>query len=103
VLSRLADKHLQISGYEMQKSLLGNHSHETTIQVPVFDNTQDIPELAKRVAKKFSAGALKQPGLLVRGHGLYAWGEDIAEARRHIEGFEFLFACLVQEQRLSIK
>jgi methylthioribulose-1-phosphate dehydratase len=84
----------------MQKSLRGNHSHDEMITVPVFDNTQDIPELADRVAAQYTAGTLPQPGLLVRGHGLYAWGENIEQARRHIEGFEFLFACLVQEQML---
>jgi methylthioribulose-1-phosphate dehydratase len=29
-------------------------------------------------------------GFLLRGHGLYTWGDDIAQARRHIEIFEFL-------------
>ena len=101
VLSRLANDSIQISGYEMQKALHNNQSHEDTISVPVFNNTQDIPELANRVAKRHASGDLQQPGLLVRGHGLYAWGRDIQEARRHVEGFEFLFACLVQEQMLQ--
>ena len=30
-------------------------------------------------------------------HGLYAWGKDIASARQHAEGFEFLFECAWQE------
>jgi len=101
VLSRLVNEQVEISGYEMQKALHGNSSHEPTILVPVFNNTQDIPELAERVSERFIAGELTQPGLLVRGHGLYAWGRDITEARRHIEGFEFLFACLMQKERLS--
>lgn len=100
VLSRLSSDSIKISGYEMQKSLRGNHDHDSVISIPVFDNTQDIPELAARVAKQHAAGALQQPGLLVRGHGLYAWGQDITEARRHIEGFEFLFSCLLQERML---
>jgi methylthioribulose-1-phosphate dehydratase len=41
------------------------------------------------------------PGFLIRGHGLYAWGRDVSEARRHIEGFEFLFACMLQEKLLA--
>ncbi|MGB5397546.1 MAG: methylthioribulose 1-phosphate dehydratase [Gammaproteobacteria bacterium] len=98
VLSRLASDALEISGYEMQKSLNGNQTHEEKISVAVFDNTQNIPALAHKVARQYSNGKLKQPGLLVRGHGLYAWGRDIDEARRHIEGFEFLFTCLLQEK-----
>ena len=44
---------------------------------------------------------ITQPGFLVRGHGLYAWGKDLTAARRHIEGFEFLFACAWQEKLLA--
>ena len=98
VLSRLAGDALTLSGYEMQKSLRDNQSHDETISVAVFDNTQNIPALAHKVARQYNNGKLTQPGLLVRGHGLYAWGKDIDEARRHIEGFEFIFACLLQEK-----
>jgi methylthioribulose-1-phosphate dehydratase len=28
--------------------------------------------------------------LLIAGHGLYAWGQDLGEARRHLEILEFL-------------
>ena len=103
VLSRLASDALTITGYEMQKSLRGNQAHDETISVTVFDNTQNISALALKVARQFNSGKLTQPGLLVRGHGLYAWGKDIDEARRHIEGFEFLFACLLQEKLVQQK
>jgi methylthioribulose-1-phosphate dehydratase len=29
-------------------------------------------------------------GFLIRRHGLYTWGADIAQARRHLEVLEFL-------------
>jgi methylthioribulose-1-phosphate dehydratase len=29
-------------------------------------------------------------GFLLRGHGLYTWGANQADARRHVEIFEFL-------------
>jgi methylthioribulose-1-phosphate dehydratase len=29
-------------------------------------------------------------GFLLRGHGLYTWGDDLAQARRHVEILEFL-------------
>ena len=32
-------------------------------------------------------------GYLIEGHGLYAWGLGMGEARRHLEAFEFLLAC----------
>ena len=93
VLSRLAvSNSVLLSGYEMQKSLSGNHTHDATISIRVFENTQDMQVLAQQLKKVWKDTPL-QWGFLVRGHGLYAWGRDMAEARRHLEGLEFLFAC----------
>ncbi len=95
VLSRQADARLTISGYEMQKALKPVQSHEDVVTIEVFDNTQDMQALAVQVAGAWETGRLSMPGFLVRGHGLYAWGATVPEARRHLEGFEFLFACLL--------
>ena len=99
VLSRTAADKLCVSGFEMQKALSGNQTHDETIEIAIFDNDQNIEALAARVEKNMPV----QPGFLVRGHGLYAWGQDINEARRHVEGFEFLFACLSQEKLFAGK
>lgn len=90
----LSDRHapkksLAIRNYEMLKGLEGVKTHEHQEWIPIFDNSQDIPALAKEVE-----ALLKQDrrphGFLLRGHGLYTWGEDVAQARRHVEIFEFL-------------
>ena len=99
VLSRTAADKLSVNGFEMQKALCGNRTHDETIEIAIFDNDQNIEALAAKVEKNMPV----QPGFLVRGHGLYAWGRDINEARRHVEGFEFLFACLMQEKLLAGK
>lgn len=97
-----ADGGFAISGYEMLKGLEGITTHEHTQWVPIFENTQDIPSLAKKVAAAFADS--KQPlkhGYLIRKHGLYTWGKDLEEARRHIEIFEFLFECTARRLMLS--
>jgi methylthioribulose-1-phosphate dehydratase len=33
------------------------------------------------------------PAYLIAGHGLYAWGADVAQARWRVEALEFMFAC----------
>ena len=66
--------------------------------MPVLPNTQDMPALAAQVERLLDAGPLW--GYLIDGHGLYAWGRDMAEARRHLEAFEFLFACELELRRL---
>ncbi len=99
VLSRLeASEWLTLSGYEMQKALAGNRTHDAPIRVRIFDNTQDMAALADRLARDWKRD-IHQPGFLVRGHGLYAWGADVAHAKRHVEGFEFLFACELEARR----
>lgn len=101
VLSRLEPgQALLLTGYEMQKSLEGITSHLEQVAVPIFDNDQDIPALAARVAARHGIAPLRH-GFLVRGHGLYCWGRDVFAARRHLEGLEFLFQCELQRRRLE--
>lgn len=103
VLSRLEHGDaLLLQGYEMQKSLSGQHSHLDSLAIPIFDNDQDISLLAARVAAYAETTPL-QYGFLVRGHGLYCWGAQVADARRHLEGLEFLFQCELQRRLLETR
>jgi methylthioribulose-1-phosphate dehydratase len=92
----------EIAGYEMLKGLAGITTHEASIWVDVFDNTQNIPILAEQVRERLSdAERPLRHGYLIRKHGLYTWGRDLAEARRHIEIFEFLFECVARRMILT--
>lgn len=83
---------LTIRGYEMQKGLAGISTHDCDVTIRVYENTQDIPALARQLAAELAAGHLAlRHGFLLRRHGLYTWGSDIDEARRHTETLEFLF------------
>ena len=86
---------IEIAGYEMIKGIAGHASHEDRLRIEIFDNTQDMVGLSKRVADRLNDA--KQPlrhAFLLRGHGLYTWAKDVTEARRHIEILEFLFEVL---------
>jgi len=90
----LSEKHnakggLAIAGYEMLKGLEGVRTHEHREWIPIFENSQDISSLARRVAALLEREG-DAHGFLLSGHGLYTWGEDVAQARRHVEIFEFL-------------
>jgi methylthioribulose-1-phosphate dehydratase len=92
----------EISGFEMLKGLEGVTTHEHAEWVPIFENTQHIPSLAEQVAAAFvSAERPLTHGYLIRRHGLYTWGRDLEEARRHIEIYEFLFEVLVRRMMLT--
>ena len=101
VLSRSLASDMVLSGFEMQKAIRGVRSHEESLAIALFENTQDMALLAAAVIGRLTSGALTAPGFLVRGHGLYAWGADLAEAQRHVEGFEFLLACAWRERHAA--
>ena len=90
---------VRFDGYELQKAIAGHTSHEEAIELPVFPNTQDMPELVERVDAWIRADKPLY-GYLIDGHGIYTWGRDMAEAERHIETFEFLLGCELDLRRL---
>ena len=98
VMSRATKDELTIRGFEMQKAIAGVRSHDEAIEIAVFDNDQNMPALAGKVAGAWAAGLIAVPGFLIRGHGLYAWGTDLDQAQRHVEGFEFLLQCAWQDR-----
>lgn len=84
---------LTISGFEMLKGLEGVRTHQHSEWIPILDNDQDMPRLARRVEATLAQFPAAH-GFLLRGHGLYTWGDDLAQARRHVEIFEFLLETI---------
>ncbi len=94
----LSDAHggeggVTIEGYEMLKGLEGVSTHEHSEWLPVIENSQDMRALAVSVEAMLGKHA-NAHGFLLRRHGLYTWGRDLAEAKRHVEIFEFLLEVL---------
>ncbi|NWF72357.1 MAG: methylthioribulose 1-phosphate dehydratase [Nitrospirae bacterium] len=81
-----------LSGWELLKGLSGIETHEVDISLPVFPNSQDMQALSTLVERSLSSEKSCY-GFLLAGHGLYAWGKDIPEAKRHLEVFEYLLQC----------
>jgi methylthioribulose-1-phosphate dehydratase len=94
------DRGLRLSGFEMLKGLEGVRTHDHSEWVPILENDQDIPALARRVEAVLTQFAAAH-GFLLRGHGLYTWGDDLAQARRHVEIFEFLLETTGRMRTLS--
>lgn len=82
--------HVPIEGYEILKGLSGVMTHAHVERVPILENSQNYAELSQTLA-----GVLDEypqaHGVLLSRHGLYTWGQSVAEARRHLEALEFLF------------
>lgn len=91
--------YIVFENYELLKAFSGNVTHEIRMQVPVFANTQDMPALVLKI----DAFMDREPichGYLIEGHGIYTWGKTMAEARRHLDAFEFLLECELELLKL---
>ena len=84
---------IEIEGYEMLKGLSGVKTHEHKEKIPIVENSQDYIALS-HVIENVLRDNSGVHGIYLRRHGLYTWGETVAEARRHVEIFEFLFEVL---------
>jgi len=82
-----------IEGYEMLKGLAGVKTHEHREWLPILENSQDMLALADQVGH--TLGEQKDAhAFLLRRHGLYTWGKNLDEAKRHVEILEFLLEVL---------
>ncbi|SEN76761.1 methylthioribulose 1-phosphate dehydratase [Lihuaxuella thermophila] len=88
---------VSFTGHEIIKAL--NFWEEgAVIQLPIVPNYAHIPALAEAVGEVLDP---RVPGVLIRNHGIYAWGDSIFAAKRHLEAFEFLFEYQVKLQLLK--
>lgn len=90
---------LAIKNFEMLKGLQGVKTHEHSEWLPIVENSQDMPILAEAIGQTL----LEHPnahGFMLRAHGLYSWGENLAQAKRHIEILEFLLETLGRRSQM---
>lgn len=82
-----------MEGYEMLKGLAGVKTHEHRESLPIVENSQDMRALADKVGETLRQYQAAH-GFLLRQHGLYTWGDNLAEAKRHVEILEFLLETI---------
>lgn len=90
-----------LAGHEMLKALPGIATHDAAVVLPIVPNSQDMAEIEAAVTPRLldarlNGGAI--PAYLIRGHGLYGWGRDMAEAERVIEAVEWMIAAELAER-----
>jgi methylthioribulose-1-phosphate dehydratase len=90
---------ITIEGYEMLKGLQGVRTHEHAEWLPIVENSQDMTALAETIGETLNQHK-DAHGFLLRRHGLYTWGENLAQAKRHIEIFEFLLETIGRTLRI---
>jgi len=95
--SHLHEGAVVFEGIEMVKGLEGKTLHDR-VELPIAENSDDMGQLARQVEAAMRPGV---PGVLVRRHGLYAWGDTPEAARRHVEIFEFMLDYVVRLRGLQ--
>lgn len=88
---------IPVEGVELIKAF-NIWEEEARIEIPILPNYADIPRIAELVE-----GAIvpRIPGIVLRKHGIYAWGANAFEAKRHLEAFEFLFEYVYRWKLLN--
>jgi len=71
-------------------------------ELPLFANHADVADIGREVEAYYRAlppTTPAVPALIVRGHGITAWGTDAFTANRHLEATEFL--CQIERARTT--
>lgn len=99
VLSQhFAGDHHQISGYAIQSVITGQQPSQQGCYLAIFDPQQPLPLLAASIRHRYPQ---LQQGFLLRGHGLFVWGDTLDQAKRHLEAWEFLLCCELERLKSS--
>ncbi|GAO37955.1 methylthioribulose-1-phosphate dehydratase [Sphingomonas changbaiensis NBRC 104936] len=94
-LGRASGDDWTIAGHELLKALPGIDTHDTSVAIPIVENSQDIAAIERAVMPRLG----NSPAFMIRGHGMYGWGRSIAEAERVIEALEWLAEAELAERR----
>jgi methylthioribulose-1-phosphate dehydratase len=96
-----SERGFAIEGFEMLKGLSGVKTHLHREWIPILDNSQDMTALAQTVTQTLATHP-QTHAIVLHRHGLYTWGHDLKEAKRHVEILEFLFEAIVRTRMLRM-
>lgn len=74
---------------EMLKALDGVKTHQHEEWIPILENSQDMKDLSRKVGKLLDEGK-NVHCFLLKGHGMYTWGNSMEQTRINVEALEFL-------------
>jgi methylthioribose-1-phosphate isomerase len=92
---------LRFSGYELIKGL----GTSQTIDIPVFANHSDVARIGVDIERHLTGNPGAAPVLFIAGHGVTAWGADLAQARDRAECLEAMceLATLTGRREIGLR
>lgn len=86
---------LTLPALEMVKGL-GIWAEQPQAQLPLFANLADVAAIAAAMERRFRPAPPQVPALLIRGHGVTAWGASVQQAYDRLECLEFLLSFMAR-------
>jgi len=94
----LAARSIEFSGFEMQKIFEGISTHESTVNIPIFANSQTMTDITAAFDLWLKNNP-PPPAYLIVGHGVYTWGKTVLHAKQKLEAIEYLLELKFMEER----
>lgn len=66
------------------------------VDLPLFDNHLDVPQIATEIRQRFSQQPPQVPALMIRNHGITVWGESLQQAYNRVEIVEFIMSYMAR-------
>ncbi|KAK5134648.1 hypothetical protein LTR08_006304 [Meristemomyces frigidus] len=81
---------------------VGNLGYYDTMRIPIIDNTAHEEDLRETLEKAIEEWP-ETCAVLVRRHGVYVWGKDVAQAKTQAESLDYLFQLAVEMHKMGLK
>lgn len=80
----------------------GNLGYFDTLRIPIIENTAHEEDLRETLEQAIEAWP-ETTAVLVRRHGIYVWGKDVAQAKTQCESLDYLFQLAVEMHKMGLK
>ncbi|EMF10779.1 Methylthioribulose-1-phosphate dehydratase [Sphaerulina musiva SO2202] len=81
---------------------LGNLGYFDTMKIPIIENTAHEEDLEESMSQAMQEWP-ETCAVLVKRHGVYVWGKDVAQAKTQCESLDYLFQLAVEMHKLGLK
>ncbi|KAF2154757.1 Methylthioribulose-1-phosphate dehydratase [Myriangium duriaei CBS 260.36] len=86
-------------GYGPEKK--GNLGYYDTLKIPIIENTpheEDLKDTLEQAIQDWPDAH----AVLVKRHGIYVWGKDVAQAKTLCESLDYIFQLAVEMHKLGL-
>lgn len=91
----------QIKGIPAGRSKTGNLGYYSTLSIPIIENTAHEEDLRESLEQAMEEHP-DSYAVLVRRHGIYAWGDSVHKAKTQCESIDYILQLAVEMWKLGL-